>query len=245
MKARQLIQDILEDIGRLGVGDYLSDEDAEKGLGCLNDWLDSLSLERLTMYYLLRTQQTLSSGVSSYTIGLGGTFNIDRPTEIDDAAIVLDIAAATPTEKPIDVFTDQQWTSIRQKTLQSPLASGVFYDHNLVSGLARVYPWPIPNVGTTALVLYTKKPLSAFANLDTDYEYPRGYRLFLRTNAALILAPAFGKSLSAEAIENAKVSRRNIKRANDRPVESMLDPRVPGTYASDGGVYDWRTDSFR
>lgn len=252
MTARDLITASLRSLRVLGMGDTLQAEDANDALMRLNDWLDALSLERLSIYYVTRTIQNLASDKGTYSIGTGGDIDMVRPTSIESAGLVLDVNATPVYEKPIDIFTDQRWQSIRQKNLSSPYIQGVYYDHNWAPlivpplpatpmPLGTIYVWPIPSIGTTRLVLYTPQALPEFATLDTEYTFPPGYRRFLRTNLMIELAPEYGKQLTADQARMAAHSKAVIKRANVRPAEARVDPAL----VRSGEYFDWRTGEPR
>lgn len=248
MTARDIITSALRSIRVLGVGDVLLVEDANDALLRLNDWLDALALERMTMPYVVRTTKMLANGVASYTIGVGGDINIIRPTHIESAGLIQDTTVPTPFEKPIEVWTDQRWQGCRQKTLESTYPTAIYYDHNWVdptssgNGLARLYLWPIPiDCGLTQLVLYTPVALREFATLDTDYTFPPGYRRFIRSNFAQEIASEYGKQLTPDQIQAAKLSKAQIKRGNVRPVEARVDPALIRGF----DYFDWRTGEPR
>src|SRR3954468_5643769 len=120
MTARDLITAALRSIRVLGVGDYLEAEDANDALDRLNDWIDGLSLERLTMFYVTRTLVPLVVGKASYTIRTGGALGSPRPPTIERAGLIFASAATPPYENPITIATDQRWQGTRQKALSSP-----------------------------------------------------------------------------------------------------------------------------
>jgi hypothetical protein len=237
MNGRELVTDALIDLGVIGHGDALDHDVAAFVLRKANDWIKSLALERLTVHVRLRTVHTLGSGTASYTIGSGATINIARPTDIEHAGLIIDSSGDPVTEIPIEVFTEQRWQLIRQKDLDSPLVQGIYYDHGITSGFGRIYPWPVPNVGTTQLVIYTPTALQTFLTLDTDYTYANGYEHFLKTNLLKQIAGSFGKSLSLEQTEAAREARGNVKRTNTRAVEATVDPAL----LVRSSVFDWRT----
>jgi hypothetical protein len=96
-----------------------------------------------------------------------------RPASIESVGLVLDVNATPIYEKPIDLFTDQRWQSIRQKNLLSPYIQGIYYDHNWApmavpplatpTPLGTIYVWPIPSIGTTRLPLHIPQALPEFA----------------------------------------------------------------------------------
>jgi hypothetical protein len=242
MTARDLITATLRSIRVLGVGDPLQAEDANDGLDRLNDWLDALSLERLTMYYVLRTEKLLGNGIQTYTVGVGGDINIARPTHIEAAGLIQDTSNPTPFEKPMEIWTDQRWQGCRQKTLASTYPTALYYDFNWVAGLAQISLWPVPtDCGLCKLVIYSPVALLEFATLDTDYTFPPGYRRFIRTNFAQEIASEYGKSLTGDQVQAARHSKAQIKRGNVRPVEARVDAALIRGY----DYFDWRTGEPR
>lgn len=242
MTARTLITATLRSIRVLGIGDPLLAEDANDALNRLNDWIDALAAERLTMYFVQRSTKLLGNGIQSYSIGLGGDFNIPRPTHIEAANLILDTHAATPFEKPLHIWTDQRWQGCRQKTVASTYPTAIYYDHNWTDGLGRIYVWPIPtDCGLTELVIYTPVALREFDTLDTDYTFPPGYRRFIRTNFAGEIASEYGKTLTADQQMAARQSKAQVKRLNVRPGELRVDAALIRGY----DYFDWRTGQSR
>lgn len=248
MTFRELISGVLQDIGKLGVGDYLDDTDAEYCRVRANAWMNALAVESLLCFCVLRTEVPLASGTPTYTIGTGGVINIPRPVRIEKAGLIVNTSATPPLEVEIDVITDQRWQLTPMKTLTGPLAQGVYYDKSFTAaGRGLIYPHPIPTTATTKLVLYTEQKFSSFATLDTDYTFPDGYELFFRTNIAGEVAPGFGKTLTDEQKKMATRARAMVKRANIKIVESTINPRTPGINdyggrSVRGGGYNIRTD---
>ena len=241
MTARDLITATLRSIRVLGVGDTLLAEDANDAFDRLNDWLDGLALERLTIYYVARTVTPLAASTPSYTIGTGGVINIVRPTQIEFAGLIQDPSAPVPFEQGIEVWTDQRWQQCPNKTLTSTYAQAIYYDHNWNAGLGLVYVWPIPTIGTTQLVIYTPSALREFATIDTAYTFPPGYRRYLRTNFAAEIASEYGKQLTGDQVAAARHAKGQVKRANIRPVEARVDAAL--VHSSD--YFDWRTGDWR
>lgn len=242
MTGNELIARSMRLMGYLSSGETPSGNDAQDALSALNDLIDAWKLERLFIFTIARTTKTLTSGTASYTIGSGGDINIDRPIWIDRATLIYDTSAATPSETPLELFTDQRWQEVRQKTLQSGLADGIFYDHGFTAGLGRIYPWPIPNTSTTQLVLYVPSTaVAAFADLTTDYTFPPGYSRMLRYNLAVEMAPEWGREVPLRVDTTATSSLSAVKRANNRPRELKCGPEVLGR----SGWFDIRTGSYR
>lgn len=237
MTGNELAALVLAEIGWLQAGDTPSGDDAEDVRKRANLLIDELFLDRQWLHTVNRVTKTLTASTASYTIGSGGAINTVRPTRIDpDAArLVINTGASTPTETPIQVFTDQEWQDIAQKSLTSALPQGIYYDHNWSAGLGTISPWPIPNVGTTQLVLYLPGvAVTAFADLTTDYTMAPGYQSALVSNLAKRLTTPYGKALGPELVEWARESLARVKRGNSRHSELHGERILPGRF---GGGY--------
>lgn len=210
-----------------GTGEAPTADESVDALDWLNSMIDAWGLDNLTKYFLRRTTQTLTSGTASYSIGTGGTINIIRPTEIRNAGLILDTGATTPVEAPIRVLTDDEYAYWPQKTFQSTYTRGIWYDHNWSAGLGLVYVLPIPNVGTTQVVLYTPVAVAEFADLTTDYTFPPGYEDAIEYNLALRLATPFGRSIPPFVASQAVASLALLRRANLRLATVQVDPTIP------------------
>lgn len=214
----------------LGVIDPTEDpsaEDGELAFDALNDWIDGLGTNRQSIYYVARTVKTLASGTASYTIGSGGSINIARPLWIENAGLIINTADTYPVEIPIRVMTDDEWAQRAQKTLPSNLLLGIWYDHNWSAGLGTIYVWPIPNVSTTQLVLYTPTALTQFADLSTDYTFPPGYRRAITYNLANELATWYPSARPDPRVAQiAAESLAWVKRANQRLSEVYVDRAI-------------------
>ena len=220
-------------LGLYAPGEDPSAEDGEEAFDVLNDWIDSLGTQRLTIYLLTRTAHTLTSGTASYTIGTGGTINIVRPLWIERAGLITNTADSTPTEIPVRVLTDDERARIAQKTLQSSYTTGIWYDHNWSAGLARIFVYPIPNVGTTQLVIYTPTAITEFADQSTNYTFPPGYRRAIRYNLAMELAAHYPAANVPQWLPKKAVDAlAEIKRANTRLSDVITDR----TFTKRGGM---------
>lgn len=238
MTGADLVASAMKTIGTLASGETPSSEEANDALLRLNDLLDAWGTQRLTIYYQARTVKTLAASTASYTIGTGGSINIARPTVIENAGLILDTSATIPTEVPLQVLTLDQWAAIRQKTLASALSQKVFYDYGWTAGLGLIYPWPIPTVGTTQLVIYSPQALTAMT-LAADYTFPPGYARLLRMGLARDLAPEFGATWDQAKDDLYREAISDVKRSNFRLSDLSYDPAV---LPHGGGYYNILTD---
>lgn len=224
----------------LGAGETLDAMDEQDGSIALDGLFDLWAGQRLTMYHLRRTERALPVDVENMTIGPDGDIDIVRPEYVDHAALIIDTSVDTETEIPIDVYSPQRWASVRQKRLQSTLVQGIYPDFSFDSD-ARGLIWfyPIPTIGTTALVLYTPEALTQM-DKDTKYTHPPGYYEFILYSLCKRLAPEYGKVFTQEMRELLADARATVKRKNIRPLEMRVDDALlPGGGAA--GQFNYRT----
>jgi len=210
----------LQDLGVLAAGEVPAAEDSALALDRVNDWLDALATEGLTMYGRTRTTWTLTSGVSTYSVGDGATVNVARPTgtEAIDNLGYVDTSQSPAMEYLLGrPLTEDAWAGIAQKAFQATYPSVWYYDPTFPTGTLTC--WPVPTSSSLQGVLYTPTPLAEFSALTDVVSLPPGYRRFLRTNLAVELAPAFQVSPSPVAVELAVASKAAIKRANTREAD--------------------------
>lgn len=169
---RTLISDAYRSLLVTRPGQSTSDDAYDEAFRALNDMVDAWQLERLMLYTVDRAAYPLAAGVSSYTLGPGGTLGAVRPLRLESAGVIYTGAF----ENPFPVLTLNQYRA-RQ--------SGVYLDGAYPLANLSVYP---PPQGGETLVLYSWSPLAQFTNMDASYQLPQGYPRALRWNLALELA---------------------------------------------------------
>lgn len=217
-------------------------EDAETAFDVLNDWMDGLATQRLTMHTVVRSTGTYTASASSITIGSGGTFNIVRPVWIEAAAYV--VPSTSPVvESPLAIWNDQQYQAELVKAQTSTLPTALYYDYGWTAGLATLKLWPIPTQNIT-LVLYVPTAITEFADQTRDYTFPPGYRRMITFNLANELAPWYPSVTPDPRIAKiAEESMANLKRANTRIPLAVFDRALP--MGQTRGAFNYRTGTSR
>lgn len=218
----------------LGANEEPSTEDMEAGLDLLNAFIDSLALEPFSMYQTLRTPKTLASGTASYTIGLGGDINIARPFKLERARLILSTSDSTPMEVGLPagggtgIFSDDEWARIVQKTLASQYIRGVWDNHAFdANQRTTLSVWPVPNVSTTQLILYSRVAVTEL-DQSTDVVFAPGYERMLEYNGACEFADHWDADITPRTQQIATSSLGRIKNANVRPTRVRMPPGMPG-----------------
>jgi hypothetical protein len=207
-------------LGVLASEETPSSAEQADALETLNDMLDSWAGERLVLFASLRSTYTLTPSLNPHTIGSSGTFNATRPVRIDRASLTP--AAATGTEIPLQILSDDEWQNTQGKTTAGVPKS--LWVENAYP-LMKLWMNPVP-VAADTLVLYTWQQIGRFASTATTFDLPPGYARALRFALAKELAADYGVQLSAEAADIANESKNTLKRLNQQVNYLRSDPAV-------------------
>lgn len=213
MTAREFLTKTMSLIGAISSGDAITASEAADGLVSLNDLLESWSTQGLLIPATVREAFNLIAGQAAYTIGVGGGFNTSRPMNIH-AASWIKTGSSPELEIPLGIYNIQQWADITGKDVQSEIPSGLYLENN--SPLATINLYPVPNA-VNKIALYSFKPLTAIATLETALALPPGYNRALRYNLAVELAIEYGRKVSPNVDLIARESKADLMRTNTKP----------------------------
>jgi hypothetical protein len=238
MTGQDLINSSLRLVGALASGESPSAAESQDCLLVGNQMMDSFQAERLMIFAIQMNEFPLTTGQQTYTLGIGGNFNIARPPKIQRMGIVSLNNPAQPLEFPLEYLTTEQWAAIPVKLIQSSLPQKVYDDGAFP--LRNLNFWCIPNVAVNTRI-YSWTLLTAFPDFTTDIQYPPGYAECLRYNLALRLMAEFPGNLSTAplVIQLATESKARVKSSNTPLLDSYCDRMLvdPGKQ-----LYNWLTD---
>lgn len=241
--AQQIIDGAGQDIGVFSLGQELGGAEGEDALTLLNMVIDALGIDKALLFTFVRTVKTLASGTASYTIGAAGSIVLARPPRIAKAGLILDTSATYPTQAEIEVLSDDAYAEWPKKTEQASRSRAVFYNRGFDGdGYGLIYPLPIPNVGTTQLVLYTPGgAVSSFAALSTEYECAEGLALVLQTQFALQLVERYPQGRLSKRYEHrASYLKRTFQGAHLVVPPQRNSPVLTGRGSFDQDSSTWR-----
>lgn len=233
MTVKDLLTGALQDLLLVPGGGGVADpSDLVLAFARLNDYIDHLKNDGLIVYTNTRQTWTLTAA-SSYTIGVGATINIERPT---GPKAILNIGFIDTTVTPNvetmlgPVLTEDEYAGIPYKALTAPLPAAFYYNPTYsAAGYGLIRPFPIPSSSGLQGVIYAPTPVSEFAAQTDTILLPPGFRRFFRNQVAVEIAGAFAKAdkaAVARAQKNADDSKGAIKRANERMVDISFDPAL-------------------
>lgn len=224
MTGRDLVSASLRLIGAIAPGESVDSQEATDGLAAINRLIDSWSNENLLIYAITREQFTLVANTTSYTIGSGGDFNTTRPQWIE-RALIRDDSVTDPIEYTVSLLSNEEYSSIASKSVTSQIPYALYDDGGYPLRTLSLYPTPS---AAHKLVLYSGKPLTTIASLDTSLSLPPGYERALVYNGALELSPEYGNPIDQTILAIAMDSKASIKRKNHRPLHLRCDDGVIG-----------------
>jgi len=202
MDAQGLINLTLGDMGVLAPGESVSADDYAFCLLRLNALIDSLSAQALPIPQITRRTNLPVSGVESYTIGTGQTWNISRPIKIKAAASV-----NGGHSEPVEIITAEQWAQIGDKSLTGNWANRLYYNNGYPTGI--VYLWPKP-AATGTMQLDNYEALALLATLATVVVLPPGYERMLAHLLGPEISGAFGKPITEAMMALANDAKASV-----------------------------------
>jgi len=204
MTALDLINRAYTLLGVKAAGDALSADDTQYALGVLNGLLDSWNTQRL---FIITVQEAVAnvSGATA-TVGAGGTFNTNRPVDVENGAF----SRVNGIDYSIDWIDRVTYERLTLKSVTSSFPQYAYFDRNTPT--ATVYFYPVPSA-TVEIHLPLQVQLSQFADLTTNYTFAPGYQRALEYSLAEELAPGI-RGIDPLIVRLAANARRAIRRTN-------------------------------
>lgn len=140
--AKDIVIDAIDESGALGVGQSPLPEDLNKIFTRFQRMIKAWNQNRW-LVPSLQDISFLADGSKSYSIGIGGDIDIQRPNQIKAAYVIQRNTGQTPVSFPLRIIPSyEDYALLAIKDLQS-LPDHYFYDGAFP--LANFFPYPIPN----------------------------------------------------------------------------------------------------
>lgn len=233
MTVRDLLTRSLRLIGVLASGETASADMITDALTSMNGMIDSWKNVGLLIYANQIQALTLTSGTQSYTIGVGGTLNVDRPVNINRVTCVLNSI-----EYDIELVTEAQWSGISVKSLSASLPSKVYF--NPAFPLGTLYFWPKPS-SALSINIYYPAPIAKFSAVNDTVELAPGYEDLIVYGTSDRIAPEYGKELTQSQNQILNKVKTEIMRNNTSDKFMTCDPIL----SDEGRLFDFRTGGYR
>ncbi len=219
-------------------------EQRNDGLVAFQSLLDSWDTENLTLSRVRENILNLQVGVSSYTVGIGGTINVARPMQIIQAYI----QDGGGNNYPLTIRTRDQWNMIgnRSAIITSQIPTDIFYDPVYPLGVLSVFPYPLTSY---QIFFDSYEAISTVSTLTQTVAFPPGYERAFVFNLAVEIAAQTGIPLpqsGTNVAELASISKANIKRINEgnREIVSIYDGAILDRGYSTYNIYSDRGGGY-
>lgn len=199
------------------------------GLEAYNALLDSWNTEHLIAYATTRQTFALIPSQNGHTIGSGLNFDSARPSKISNVGL---IPNGQTSEVPLRYLTDAEYAGLADKTsIGQP--TGVWFD-----GDHTFYFYLIPDAAHT-FVLYSDEQLSqvTFANIETAFTLPTGFKNAIDFNLAVDLGSEWGRDIPAAVVQKAISYKANLKRAHIKPISMRCDTALQSRRGRNYDIY--------
>lgn len=231
-----LIQLALIDSQVVGQGQTASSFDSSNAFRRLNFMVAQWNRKRWLIYHLIDAPFT-STGALSYTVGLGGNFNIPRPDRLEFAFFrQLVNTGVNQIDYPLQIIEAREdYDRIALKTMGTWPAL-IFYD--AAFPLGSVFVWPVPQASLYEIHLTVKETISSFTSLAQTISLPPEYEAALHYNLCARLRTAYGldadPTITALAMESLQVLRgANTQIASMRLPNAVVNRRYAYNVFSD------------
>lgn len=221
--ARDLITDAMKEIGAIAIAEVPTDAEAQDGLRKLNGMLGLWQTESLMVYGRDESVFIIAANQESYSIGPGGDIDTQRPNAIVDAYV----RDTNNNDYKIYVTTNSEdYSDIVSKTVTSTIPTFLYYNTGVPLGTIRL--WPELSDSSYRLVLWTWTILSEFATINDTVVVPPGYERAIVSNLAIGLCARYGKDAAPTLIEEAKLSKGQLKKYNTTVLTMSFPAGVTG-----------------
>ena len=220
MIVSDLIAGSLRLLSLYGADETPVDADLNDGLSALNELLNNWNAQHLSVYTVVNRSLPLTVAQSSYTIGIGGDFNVPRPVKIECAGIRL---TANGLRRELKLDTSYEWNQIPEKSASAKQPLRLYYDNDYPLAIIRI--WPVPN-RACSLDLSTWDELADDLTLADDVNLPPSYQRAIRYNLAVTLSSEYGKGMNPDpvVIAIAKESKAELFALNASNFAGTQDP---------------------
>lgn len=190
-------------LNKLAAGETLDNDTANLCLGGLNDVVDEFNGAKSFLFREILTQSSPISGASAQ-------LGVAWPSLVSgDVILGATVQYSAGLDIPLDSMSMAEYAGI---AIKSVAAIPRVYAHD---GAATVYLYPAA-AGQT-VTLRTRQVVQEFADLDTDYVMPKGYRSALAALLAERMANSLVGGVKPDVAQAASAARRRLRSQSANP----------------------------
>lgn len=216
-----------------GVGQTPTAEDLNDCFNLLNMMLAQWQRKRF-MVYGLTTTSLVANGSQSYTVGIGGNFNIPRPAKIESAYSRLNAGTSQPVDNHLSILRSQDdYNRLSLKQLNA-YPEYLFYDQALPLG--NIFFWPVPNAQYT-MFISTLTQLQQFVTTADVITLPPEYEAAIMWSLVEEIYPLYGLQPNPTVEKKAAASRAILEDANVQIPQLNLPPALKSNRGTTYNIY--------
>lgn len=215
--ANSLIKGALRLLQVKEANEPISAAEGQDGLDALNELIDSWSNEDLMQHFRKEHSINYVSGQETYTVGVGGDFNVTRFLSIENA-FTRDNGES---DWEIIEINNDQYQRIILKETESSYPRYFFYRPDFPLGEISVWPSPGESL---EFHINVRTQLTQYTDINTNLDFPPGYSRALRYNLAVEIAPEYKMNISPLIMKQAISSKEYIKDTNNKNIPELESP---------------------
>lgn len=221
---RDIVTEAMKEIGAIAISEVPTEFEAQDGLSKLNGMIGLWQTESLMVYGRDVNVYIIAANQESYSIGPGGDIDTPRPNAIVDAYV----RDTNNNDYKIYVTTNSEdYSDIVSKTVTSTIPTILYYNTGVPLGTIRL--WPELSDSSYRLVLWTWTILSNYDTVNDSVVVPPGYERAIISNLAISLCARYGKTPMQTLVQEATMSKAQLKRYNTTVLTMGFDAGVTGT----------------
>jgi len=206
MKAQELIEDALVELGIIVAAGTVPPNDLAWGKRKLNRFLGTISADKLNINVFTKENFSLVSGTGSYTIGSGGDFDTVRPISFNTAFIRISGHDFLVAVRPI-----HEYWNLADKTVSNRPVN-MYYDPIITKGV--IYFDYVPDA-IYDFHFTTTKPFIQYDDIvNEDVLIPEEHKEMVISNLAVRMASKYGRTISEDLRKTARDSLDAIRGVN-------------------------------
>lgn len=207
-----LIALALKTAGVIGVGQTPDASDTFDVFIMLNAMISQWNRQRW-LIYTLEDFAVKSTGELSYTVGIGGQFNVPRTDQIETAYCrMLNGSPNNPFDFPLNqIHSREDYSAITLKSMTS-FPHSYYFDSDYPMG--QLFVWPVPAANQFEIHIVIKDWIQQFPSLTTPIDLPPEYQEALLWNLSVRIRPMFQLPPDPSIVALAKASLNVIRQAN-------------------------------
>jgi hypothetical protein len=195
----QVITGALRKLGVLASGNSPTTEQTNDASEALNALVKAFQADGMPLWAITSHTWTVTSGTSSYVIGIGQTLNTVAPLRVIQAFYIVEDTA----QVPMNVYNRYDFNQLPVNGTQiSGVPVNLYYQPTVpatdYSGTIKL--WPVPNDSTTQITIHYTRPFQDMDGATDNFDFPSYWIQALISNLAWVMAGEYGVPPNDRAI---------------------------------------------